>query len=330
MIVISAAAASGCGSAAHASGHRLPVPVARVRGRRRLRHPLRLPSHVELRRHPRAVVELRGSGAVRHRPPARSARLAEDAITGVRSSRRMVALSFDDGPSERYTPAVLTLLREFGAHATFFAIGRNALAHPALVRDELAAGDEVGEHSFDHPHLPALPARAISLELADGTRADRATGGAPVRLFRPPFGQFDARVARAAARLRQRIVLWSLNLERLEQLEGARAAAGTVLRRVRPGDIILCHDGVPPGVAALAARFLGGRSAMVRNRRVSRSQTLVALPLLLAGLHERGYRVVTVSTLLSEGRPIQQGLDAIDDPWAYRHAVHADRRPAER
>ncbi len=280
--------------------------------------------------HPRAVVELRGSGAVRHRPPARAARLAEDAITGVRTSRRVVALSFDDGPSKRYTPSVLALLRKFAARATFFAIGRNALAHPALVRDELAAGDEVGEHSFDHPHLPALPARAISLELADGTRADAAVSGATVRLFRPPFGQFDARVARAAASLRQRIVLWSLNLERLAQLEGARAAAATILRRVRPGDIILCHDGVPPELASLAARFLGLRSAMVRNRRLSRSRTLVALPLVLAGLRERGYRVVTVSALLSQGRPIQQGLDAIDDPWAYRHVVRTDHRPAER
>jgi peptidoglycan/xylan/chitin deacetylase (PgdA/CDA1 family) len=256
--------------------------------------------------------------------------LAEDAITGVRTQRPLVALSFDDGPNPRYTSKVLALLRAYGAHATFFAIGRNALAWPALIRDEIAAGDEVGEHTFDHPHLPALPKRAIALELVDGTRAVAQAGAPSARLFRPPYGQFDARVAAAAQRLHQRIALWSLNFERLARIQSPLRAVRTILRRVRSGDIILCHDGVPPPVAALAARFPHGLRTMVANRQVSRRPTLVALPALLRGLRARGYRVVTVSTLLRSGPAIQQGLDSINDPWQYRHVVAAARYPTER
>lgn len=324
--------AGGCGAAPKVARHSGLVPAGRTRSRRqraRVRHPLHLPSHVELRRHPREVLELRGSGTARHRPAAHPARLAEDAVTGVRTRNRVVALSFDDGPDPLYTPTVLSLLRAYGARATFFAIGRNALRWPSLIRAELAAGDEVGEHTFDHPHLPALPERAIALELGDATIA-LDSDGAGVRLFRPPYGQFDARVAALAVHDRQRIVLWSLNLERLEQFESPLKAAERVLARVRPGDIILCHDGVPPPEAALAARFVRRAGAMMRNRQLSRRGTLSALPVLLAGLRQRGYSVVTVSTLLRLGPAVQQGLDAINDPWAYRRALTTDRRPAER
>jgi peptidoglycan-N-acetylglucosamine deacetylase len=324
--------AGGCGAAPKLARHSAlaaPARASRRRQRFRLRHPLRLSSHAELRRHPREVLELRGSGTGRRRPPAHPARLAEDAVTGVRTRRRMVALSFDDGPNPLYTPTVLSLLRAYGAHATFFAIGMNALRWPSLIRDELGAGDEVGEHTFDHPHLPALPQRAIALELGDATRA-LASYGAAVRLFRPPYGQFDARVAALAVHERQRIVLWSLNLERLEQFESPLNAARRVLARVRPGDVILCHDGVPPPLAALAAHFVRRAGAMVRNRQLSRRGTLSALPVLLAGLRRRGYEIVTVSTLLGSGPAIQQGLDAINDPWAYRRTLRSDRGAVER
>jgi peptidoglycan-N-acetylglucosamine deacetylase len=327
-LVLCSGTVTGCGSGTPAAAGTGPLRAAPGH-RSRLQRPIHVASHVELRRHPRAVLEVAGSG-VRRQAPAHPARLAEDAITSVRTSQRVVALSFDDGPNPLYTLKVLALLRAYGAHATFFAIGRRALAWPALVRAELAAGDEVGEHTFDHPHLPALPSGAIALELADGTRAVAQAGAPQARLFRPPYGQFDARVAAAAVRLHQRIVLWNLNLERLEQFQPPVQAVRTLLRRLRPGDIILCHDGVPPALASLAAKFRHGSRAMVTNKQLSRRGTLIALPALLAGLRERGFRVVTVSKLLRAGRAIQQGLDAVDDPWQYRRLVTTERRPAER
>ena len=78
------------------------------------------------------------------------------ALFGVRTTRKLVALSFDDGPDPRWTPHVLDLLAARGGHATFFQIGDNALAHRDLVARVLASGGEIGNHTLDHPHLTDL------------------------------------------------------------------------------------------------------------------------------------------------------------------------------
>jgi len=165
-------------------------------------------------------------------------------IVRVVTERRLVALTFDDGPSARYTPAILRRLRAARARATFFMVGESALREPGIVRAAVRAGHEIGNHTLDHARLPDLSSVAIASKLRAGARALERAGAPPPRYALPPWGHFDDRVGELAA-------------------------------RVRPGSIILAHDG-----------------------RGTRDRTVAALPTLIARLRERGFELVTVSKLM--------------------------------
>jgi peptidoglycan/xylan/chitin deacetylase (PgdA/CDA1 family) len=209
-------------------------------------------------------------------PPAR----AEAVLTRVQVPRRdrVVALTFDDGPDPRYTAAVLADLARFHDHATFFLEGQFVQRHPELARAEVAAGDELGNHTYDHRDLRGLDPAAARREI-DLTKAAFAQAGLPpAAWFRPPKGHLrraDARVVRAEG---LETVLWTRTMcvELWTRHHPATSAMRLMLERVRPGEILLAHDGGIP----------------------DRRATLRALPSLLAGLHAEGYRVVTVSELV--------------------------------
>ncbi len=185
----------------------------------------------------------------------------------VRTQCRLVALTFDDGPDPRTTPGLLRVLRSAGAHATFFDVGRAVLARPDLVRAEVRAGDEVGDHTFDHAALPRLDGAALAAEFTRSRAALRATGVDP-HLFRPPHGYFDGRVASAALARGERLIGWDLVVVPGSGRRSSAAAAAAA----RPGSIILSHD----------------------------YEAAVARPL-LRGLSARGLQAVTVSELLAAG-----------------------------
>src|SRR3954453_19526969 len=135
------------------------------------------------------------------------------ALFRVATTRKVVALTFDDGPDPRWTPHVLDLLAAHGDHATFFEIGNNALAHRDLVARVLASGDEIGNHTLDHAHLPTLTAAQIGDELQRGSHALLEAGAPQPTWFRPPLGLTDGRVAAAAETQDLRTVLWGACLE---------------------------------------------------------------------------------------------------------------------
>src|SRR5260221_12456608 len=116
------------------------------------------------------------------------------AITSGPRSRPVVALTFDDGPSTTYTPAILSILNRLHASATFFEEGRHVAGSEALMRQILASGDEIGNHSFDHPRFPGYR------ELAATNRRIEEGNGFTPGLFPPPHGLVDAKVAVAAQR----------------------------------------------------------------------------------------------------------------------------------
>ncbi|MCB9556039.1 MAG: polysaccharide deacetylase family protein [Deltaproteobacteria bacterium] len=193
-----------------------------------------------------------------------------------------VALTFDDGPDPQITPRVLEALAAAGAKATFFCIGEKLDRFPEIAQAISAAGHEIGNHSYRHPRLMVFWRRQTVLE--DLRRCNRsiasATGTSP-RWFRPPVGFRSPNIGRAAAALRLQLVNWSL---RTLDTFGADAEhlAQRVLAKVRAGDIVLAHDGSDT------------------NHR-QRSNTVAALPQILAGLQRRGLRCVTLTELL-EGR----------------------------
>lgn len=183
---------------------------------------------------------------------------------------RRVALTFDDGPNEIATPMVLDALGEHGVRATFFLLGAMVERRPALARRIVAEGHQVGNHGWAHRKLHLRTPAHIRHELARGAEAiERACGVWP-RLFRAPHGFRNPWVSRIASTLGERTVGWSLGVWDSDR-PGAGVIAARVLAGVRPGSIVLLHDGDgydPDG---------------------DRTQTALALPLVIRGLRERGF-----------------------------------------
>ncbi len=182
-----------------------------------------------------------------------------------------VALTFDDGPGP-YTEQVLALLRGAGARATFFLVGNRLQDWPSAARDDASVGT-VGNHTWSHPHLPALPRWLVWLELSRTQWADAASTGKTPRLFRSPYEQRSPMTDEVAASLGLLQVLWSVDSR--DDVPNARAThvARTVLAGLRPGAIVLMHDIHP--------------------------WTLQALPQILRAIRLRGLRAVTVPELLA-------------------------------
>jgi peptidoglycan/xylan/chitin deacetylase (PgdA/CDA1 family) len=195
------------------------------------------------------------------------------AFRGVKRADRVVALSYDDGPSPANTPELLEILATKQAHATFFVVGSRVERHPELVERIAAAGHELGNHSFSHKNPLELDDDELRDELERGADAITQAGG-HASLFRPPFGKRPRAAARLCAALGFVTVLWSIDSGDTRSVSSRRIAR-EVIQHVQPGDIVLMHDG-------------GAR----------RQQTLDATRQILDELTDRGYRFVKVSDLL--------------------------------
>lgn len=154
-----------------------------------------------------------------------------------------VWLTFDDGPHPVATPAVLKVLREEKAKACFFLLGRHVGQHPTLVRRIRDEGHGVANHSFSHQPLWFRGKEAVARELMRTNDAIAAAGGGTPTLFRPPFGRFGPGTPRVARAAGMETVLFGVN-----SWDFAGGAAMTivnrVVRRTRPGDILLFHDNI--------------------------------------------------------------------------------------
>ncbi|MFD8704802.1 polysaccharide deacetylase family protein [Kitasatospora sp. NPDC059648] len=182
----------------------------------------------------------------------------------------VVYLTFDDGPSPTYTPRILSILNRYGVHATFFEIGENVAAHPSLTAQVARQGHSVQNHSWSHPDLRRLSPASFNSQVGDTDRAIRAQTGRTPKCLRPPYGAVNGAVRSRAAALGKEVVLWSVDPADWSR-PGAAAIRSRVLRNVRPGSVILLHDG-------------GG----------DRSQTAAALPDILSTLKARGYGFATL------------------------------------
>lgn len=153
-----------------------------------------------------------------------------------------VHLTFDDGPDPRWTPRVLEALALHGVTATFFMVGRRALAHPGVARAVAGAGHAVGNHSFSHRHPWRMGEADARREVRDGMTALEDICGQPVTLFRPPFGRTRRCMTVEAALCAQAVVLWDRSAIDWGPL-GRSAWIARRLARVRPGEVVLMHDG---------------------------------------------------------------------------------------
>ncbi|WP_241002830.1 polysaccharide deacetylase family protein [Streptomyces sp. CB01881] len=200
-------------------------------------------------------------------PPPSSDGVPTSVVRSTASGGRTVALTFDDGPGPA-TGQVLDLLAQYGVKATFCQVGRQAAANPAMVRRIVAAGHRLCDHSVDHPQpFAALPHdRAVSeISRAKDMIVQAGGPGTRVSWFRAPGGGFTADNQRIAADLGLRPLGWSVD-PRDWARPGVASIVSTVQGQLRPGGVVLMHDG-------------GG----------DRSQTVAALKQLLPWLVAQGY-----------------------------------------
>ncbi|HKS49639.1 MAG TPA: polysaccharide deacetylase family protein [Amycolatopsis sp.] len=221
----------------------------------------------------RAVPQPSTTGRTRdERAPATTAPRA-DLVVGSTEQRqgRHIALTFDDGPDPVWTPKVLALLAQYHAKATFCLIGRNALAYPQLVRQIVAAGHALCDHTMNHDEgLSKRSPRMRQTEIANGLRAILATApGAQVRYFRAPGGAFSKpdfpdSLQRIAAGLGMQPLAWSIDAR-----DWKRPGVSSIVDSIEDAgdhDVVLLHDG-------------GG----------ARGQTVAALGIVLPWLAAHGY-----------------------------------------
>jgi peptidoglycan/xylan/chitin deacetylase (PgdA/CDA1 family) len=185
---------------------------------------------------------------------------------------RSVALTFDDGPSP-YTGEFLKLLRDQKVKATFFLVGVQVQKYPDVVRKEVKAGMTLGNHSWSHPTRPPfarLPATRAADEVDRAQTIIKAAGG-KAKLFRPPGGSFSPETTAMVRKHELRTVMWSVDPKDWRRGRSAGAIASAVLSKVRPGSIVVMHDG-GPNVA----------------------NTLAALPAIIRGIRARGLHLVAL------------------------------------
>jgi len=209
------------------------------------------------------------------------------------SQHRLIALTFDDGPGP-YTGAVIDTLQRLGVAGTFFLVGRELTDFgTATVQRQVELGMPIGDHTWAHANLAQLSPGDQRAQIGDASRALAAAGAPVPRLFRPPYGAYDDATRALLRRARMLTVLWSIDSQDYTR-PGAAAIVQNVVSNAKPGSIVLMHDA-------------GG----------DRTETIAALPQIVAQLRRQGYRFVTVPRLLLENPPpLQQDLPPGVNPGA--------------
>src|SRR5690606_39065255 len=164
------------------------------------------------------------------------------AIHSVTTADRKIALTFDDGPHPTYTPQVLRLLEKYRIQATFFCIGKHAAQYPSLVRDLQRHDHVVSNHSFTHAStIDFNDCAKWGTEIQQTDQAIEEAIGRRPRFFRPPYGVTTPHLAKALKNTDHTVIGWRVRpydtLNRTPE-----RIVGHLLRKTKPGDIILLHD----------------------------------------------------------------------------------------
>lgn len=177
-----------------------------------------------------------------------------EVIRRVPTIHKVVALTFDDGPDYKTTPEILAVLRAGGVKATFFVLGQHADSHPEIVAQAVSDGHEIASHAYTHRFLSRLSKEEYNLELDKAEKAILAVAPKPV-LFRPPGGAYNDEVLTAAKERGYDIILWSIDPCDWQR-PSVSHIVNTVLTEVKPGSIVLMHDGQHPLPTPEAVRII--------------------------------------------------------------------------
>ncbi|GGF15152.1 hypothetical protein GCM10010954_12210 [Halobacillus andaensis] len=193
------------------------------------------------------------------------------------TDKKRIALTFDDGPEDTYTPQILEILQQKDVKATFFVTGERVSEYPERLEQIHKDGHVIGNHTWDHPHLPELTDQQMSKNIkTTNAEIEKITGVKP-DLFRPPFGEIEDRQAALLKSQGYRSILWTADSKDWEGL-AAEEIVSRVKQDARPGVIALQHNYHASG----------------------QFETVKALPQIIDELRAEGYEFVTVPTLLDK------------------------------
>jgi peptidoglycan/xylan/chitin deacetylase (PgdA/CDA1 family) len=198
------------------------------------------------------------------------ARLTYNRVT---TSQPVVAMTFDDGPHPVQTPRLLKMLRDRNIRATFYVIGKQVRAHPGIVRQMLAEGHEIGNHSWSHPSLTGVSDAQIRSEMRMTSDAVFEAAGVRPRTMRPPYGATNQRVKELIfSEFGYPTIMWSVDPQDWRK-PGVSVVTSRLVEGAHPGAILLAHD--------------------------IHASTVDAMPATFDRLLAKGYRFVTVSQLMN-------------------------------
>ena len=225
--------------------------------------------------------------------------------SGGGQARKVLCLTFDDGPDPRYTPAVLDILRSHAVRATFFIIGANAGQNIGLVKRAYAEGHDIGNHTYTHPNIALVSGERAALELSTTERIIENALGVSTVLFRPPYN------ADSQPQTPEEI---------LPVLRAQQAGYVTVGERIDPRDWskgVTADEIVAEIQGELQSPEDPGHVILLHDAGGDRSATVAALPRILESLQARGYRFVPLSELLGQTRAqLMPAPSAVEMRWA--------------
>jgi peptidoglycan/xylan/chitin deacetylase (PgdA/CDA1 family) len=205
-------------------------------------------------------------------------------IFRVNRAEKVVALTFDDGPSPVWTPKILDELRKANIKATFFMLGEHVAKYPEIARRVAQEGHEIGNHTYDHHVMVYYTLEELEKEIKDTERIIQKVTGKTTRYFRPPKAWLTTQEKKKIEELGYKVILWSLNSKDWVTFDD-KYIVKYLAEHVHPGDIILFHDS--GGIFSAE----GG----------DRHETVRTISQLVDKLHQMGYKLVTISELL-EGK----------------------------
>ena len=195
------------------------------------------------------------------------------------TTRKEIAITFDDGPNPDKTPALLNALASVHAPATFFVVGARAEAAPDLVRRMTAMGDDVEDHSYTHPNMAQTPTTMAETEILRASVVIRALTGHQPHFFRPPGGNISPAVISLSHAYGQQVAYWTVDALHAEDIGSRQGLIDYVMARIHPGAIVLMHNGT--------------------------EVTTAAVPGLVKAMRAKGYHLVTLSNMTAKTSPVK-------------------------
>ena len=205
------------------------------------------------------------------------------------SEEKMLALTFDDGPDEVFTPQILDILKKYNVRATFFVVGEKVAYNKEIIKREFDEGHEIGNHTYSHINVAKQSYDTIATEIGNTQDAIKSVTGEEPRSFRPPYRAISRDMCNIIKERDMNIILWTYVDAKDWQNPGSSSIVRSIETGIQNGCIILLHD-----------------YNKIRN---PKSQTIEALDVIIPDLIEKGYKFVTVSELVDHIDKNSEGLN---------------------